>query len=161
MRSTLNAEMLVTPIGVIHSPFQTKDAAPIQGAFVADAVGQIEIFQEYEEGLKDIETFSHLILLYRFDRAGEIKLVRETFLDDTPHGVFASRHPCRPNGLGITIIRLTRRERNVLHAAGIDVLDGTPLIDVKPYIPRFDCFPEASEGWVATKQQRPKPEGRE
>ena len=87
--------------------------------------------------------------------------MRETFLDDTPHGVFASRHPCRPNGLGITIIRLTRRERNVLHAAGIDVLDGTPLIDVKPYIPRFDCFPEASEGWVATKQQRPKPEGRE
>lgn len=151
----------LTPIGVIHSLFQTKDAAPIQGAFVADVVGQVELFPEYEDGLKDIETFSHLMLMYRFDRAGEIKLVRETFLDDTPHGVFASRHPCRPNGLGITIVRLTRRERNVLHVAGIDVLDGTPLIDVKPYIPRFDCFPNASEGWVATKQQRPKPEGRE
>ncbi len=152
---------VLTPIGVIHSPFQTKDAAPIQGAFAADAVGQVELFPEYEDGLKDIETFSHLMLIYRFDRAGAVELVRQTFLDDTPHGVFASRHPCRPNGLGITIVRLTRRERNVLHVAGIDVLDGTPLIDVKPYIPRFDCFPDANEGWVATKQQRQKPKGRE
>ena len=151
----------LTPIGRIHSPFLTKEAAPSQGAFVADASGQVEIFPEYEDGLKDIDTFSHLILIYHFDRAGKIELVRKTFLDDTPHGVFASRHPCRPNGLGLTVVRLIRRERNLLHVAGIDVLDGTPLIDVKPYIHRFDCFSEANDGWTATKPQRPKPEGRE
>ena len=151
----------LSPIGVIHSPFQTKDAAPIQGAFAAEIAGQIELFPEYEAGLKDIELFSHLILMYHFDRSGAIELVRQTFLDDTPHGIFASRHPCRPSGLGLTVVRLTRRERNVLHVAGIDVLDGTPLIDVKPYVPRFDCFPNAHEGWFATKQQRPKPKGRE
>lgn len=152
---------VLTPIGRIHSPFQIKESAPIQGAFVADAAGQIEIFPEYEDGLKDIDTFSHLILIYHFDRAGKIELVRQTFLDDTPHGVFASRHPCRPNGLGLTVVRLMRRERNLLHVAGIDVLDGTPLIDVKPYVHRFDCFPEANDGWTAAKPIRPKPEGRE
>jgi len=111
--------------------------------------------------LKDIDTFSHIILLYLFDRAGEIKLVRPTFLDDEAHGVFASRHPCRPNSLGISVVRLLRRVENILEVEGIDVLDGTPLIDIKPYIPRFDCVPEANEGWVARKQWRPKPPGRE
>jgi tRNA-Thr(GGU) m(6)t(6)A37 methyltransferase TsaA len=88
-------------------------------------------------------------------------LARPTFLDDEPHGVFASRHPCRPNGLGLSVVRLLRREGNILHVGGIDVLDGTPLIDIKPYIPRFDCYPEASEGWITGKELRQKPPGRE
>ena len=150
------------PIGIIHSPYKTKEAAPIQGNFSPEAVGQVEVYPEYEEGLKDIDTFSHIILLYQFDRAGEIKLVRPTFLDDEAHGVFASRHPCRPNGLGLTVVRLLRvSSRNILEVSGIDVLDGTLLIDIKPYVPRFDCFPEASEGWVAPTKERPKPPGRE
>jgi tRNA-Thr(GGU) m(6)t(6)A37 methyltransferase TsaA len=149
------------PIGVIHSPYRTKEAAPIQGIFAQDGHGQVEVFPEYAEGLKDIETFSHIILLYRFDRAGEIKLVRPTFLDDEPHGIFASRHPCRPSGLGLTIVKLLGRSQNVLEVSGIDVLDGTPLIDIKPYIPRFDCFPEANEGWLISKAERSKPPGRE
>jgi tRNA (adenine37-N6)-methyltransferase len=149
------------PIGIIYSPYKSKEAAPIQGNYFPEGQGQVEVFQEYEEGLKDIETFSHIILLYQFDRAGEIKLARQTFLDDEPHGVFASRHPCRPNGIGITVVKLLRRSGNILEVSGIDVLDQTPLIDIKPYIPRFDCFPEANEGWVASKKQRSKPEGRE
>jgi tRNA-Thr(GGU) m(6)t(6)A37 methyltransferase TsaA len=149
------------PIGVIHSPYTTKESCPIQGVDAPEGKGTVEVFLEYVDGLQDIETFSHIILLYQFDRAGEIKLVRPTFLDDEPHGVFASRHPCRPTGLGISVVRLLKRSGNVLEVGGIDVLDGTPIIDIKPYIPRLDCFPEANEGWVAGKPWRPKPSGRE
>lgn len=149
------------PIGIIHSDFKTKEACPIQGAFGPDNRGHIEIFPEYEAGLQDIEGFSHLILIYRFDRAGDVQLVRKTFLDDAAHGIFASRHPCRPSGLGLTIVQLDRRNGNILDISGIDVLDQTPLIDIKPYVPRFDCFPEAREGWIADKKWRPKPSGRE
>lgn len=149
------------PIGTIHTPYKIKEETPIQGTFNQDSKGTVEVFSEFEEGLKDIETFTHIILLYQFDKAGEIKLVRPTFLDDVPHGVFASRHPCRPNGIGLTVARLLARSKNRLEVAGIDVLDGTPLLDIKPYILRFDCFPEASEGWVSHVQVRPKPAGRE
>jgi len=154
-------EYIVTPVGIIRSPFATKDEAPIQGAFVPDAVGQVELFPEYAAGLKDIEGFSHLFLLYRFDRAGEVALARPTFLDDEPHGIFAARHPCRPNGIGLTVVRLLGRYGNILTVAGIDTLDGTPLIDIKPYIPRFDAHPDAASGWFAGKEPRPKPPGRE
>jgi tRNA (adenine37-N6)-methyltransferase len=149
------------PIGIIHSPYHDKEHAPIQGVFAPEAISRVEVFPDFADGLKDIETFSHLILLYLFDKAGEIKLVRETFLDDAPHGIFASRHPCRPNGIGLTVVRLLNRRENVLEVGGLDVLDGTPLIDVKPYIRRFDCFSEATEGWLASLNQRPKPPGRE
>jgi tRNA-Thr(GGU) m(6)t(6)A37 methyltransferase TsaA len=151
----------LVPIGVIHSPFQSKEACPIQPVFAAEAEGGVEVFEEYADGLKDVESFSHLYLLYLFDRSGEIQMVRPTFLDDEPHGIYASRHPCRPNGLGLSIVRLMRREGNILWVSGMDILDGTPLLDIKPYIPRFDCFTAASEGWFKEKQWRPKPEGRE
>jgi tRNA-Thr(GGU) m(6)t(6)A37 methyltransferase TsaA len=151
----------VNPIGIIHSPYTTKEATPIQGSFCPEGRGTVEVFTEYERGLKDIETFSHIILLYQFDRAGEIELVRPTFLDDEPHGIFSSRHPCRPNSIGLTIVKLLSRKDNILEVSGVDVLDGTPLIDIKPYVARFDCHPEASEGWISGKTKRPKPIGRE
>jgi len=151
----------IEPIGVIRSPYKTKDECPIQGAVAPEGKGSIEIFPEYAEGLKDIDSFSHIILLFLFDRAGEVKLARPTFLDDTPHGVFASRHPCRPNGIGYSIVKLERCTGHTLDVSGIDVLDGTPLIDVKPYIPRFDRIDGASDGWTQHKPWRPKPEGRE
>jgi tRNA (adenine37-N6)-methyltransferase len=154
-------EFSVTPVGIIRSPFISKDEAPIQGAFVPDAVGQVELFPEYAAGLKDIEGFTHLFLIYRFDRAGEVELVRPTFLDDEPHGIFATRHPCRPNGIGMTVVRLLGREGAILTVAGIDVLDGTPLLDIKPYVPRFDAHAEAIPGWFAGKEPRDKPAGRE
>ena len=99
--------------------------------------------------------------MYYFDRAGEVKLVRKPFLDDTPHGLFAMRHPCRPNGIGLTIVRLLGREENTLRVAGVDMLDQTPLLDIKPYIPKFDSIGSASNGWLAGREQRGKPRDRE
>lgn len=153
--------MEYNPIGIIHSPHKSKDQCPIQPLYALGAEGQVEIFQQYAEGLKDIESFSHIYLLYLFDRGGEIRLIRSTFLDDQPHGIFASRHPCRPNGIGISIVPLIRREGNILVVKGLDVLDDTPLLDIKPYIPRFDVIDSASNGWVQDMEWRHKPEGRE
>jgi tRNA-Thr(GGU) m(6)t(6)A37 methyltransferase TsaA len=154
-------EFQVRAVGVIHTTHATKEEAPIQGAFHPDAEGKVELLPEFAAGLKDIGLFSHIILIYHFDRAGNVELIRKPFLDDTPHGIFATRHPCRPNGIGISIVRLLGHEGNLLKVGGIDVLDGTPLIDIKPYVPRFDSYPEASEGWFAGKEKREKPPGRE
>ena len=154
-------KMELIPIGIIHTPFATKEACPIQPLYASGAIGRVEVFEEFAAGLKDVEGFSHIYLLYLLDRAGKIELVRETFLDDVPHGIYASRHPCRPNGIGMSIVRLIKREDNILTVEGIDVLDQTPLLDIKPYIPKFDSFESASEGWFAGKQWRPKPAGKE
>jgi tRNA-Thr(GGU) m(6)t(6)A37 methyltransferase TsaA len=161
-RGNLTATTItIKPIGIIHTPFTSKDECPIQPVYAADAAGSVEVFAEFARGLKDIEGFSHIYLLYHFDRAGKIELVRPTFLADEPHGVFASRHPCRPNGIGISIVRLKQRNGNVLMVEGIDVLDNTALLDIKPYVARFDRIETSSEGWIAKTQWRPKPEGRE
>ena len=148
-------------IGTIRTPYKTKQDCPIQPLYTSGVAGRVEVLEQYAEGLKDIETFSHIHLLYLFDRAGAVSLVRSTFLDDTPHGIFASRHPCRPSGIGISIVKLIRREGHVLIVEGVDVLDGTPLLDIKPYLPKYDAIPSASEGWTADKPWRQKPEGRE
>lgn len=154
-------KMNIQPIGKIHTPYKTKQECPIQPAYSSKAEGKVEVFEKYAAGLKDIETFSHLYLLYTFDRAAEIKLVRPTFLDDEPHGIYASRHPCRPNSLGLSIVQLRAAQDNILIVSGVDVLDGTPLLDIKPYMPRFDIIPSASNGWLADRQWRPKPCNRE
>ncbi|MDH3836716.1 MAG: TrmO family methyltransferase, partial [Desulfobacteraceae bacterium] len=110
--------MQVQPIGKIHTPHKTKEECPIQPVYSSEVKGRIEVFEEYAAGLKDIETFSHIYMLYLFDRAGEIQLVRPTFLDDEPHGIYASRHPCRPNGIGMSIVRLKERQDNILLVSG-------------------------------------------
>jgi len=153
--------MQLLPIGRIHTLHMTKEECPIQPAYSSGAEGRIEVFRDYTAGLKDIETFSHIYILYLFDRAGEIKLVRPTFLDDEPHGIYASRHPCRPNGIGMSIVRLIEKQDNILVVSDVDILDGTPLLDIKPYIPRFDTIESASNGWVNGKQWRTKPNNRE
>ena len=151
--------MTFKQIGIIRTPFVTKEECPIQPLYSSRSIGRVEVFQEYEAGLKDIESFSHVYLLYLFDQAGEIILVRETFLDDEPHGIYASRHPCRPNGIGLSVVKLLKRENNGLMVEGVDMLDNTPLLDIKPYIPKFDAIVSASEGWTAGKEWRPKPKG--
>lgn len=153
--------MEISAIGVIHTPFATKEQCPIQPIYAAETVGTVEVFEQFAAGLKDVELFTHIYLLYAFDRAGAVELIRSPFLDDEPHGIFATRHPCRPNGIGMSIVRVLRREGAVLTVEGIDVLDGTPLLDIKPYVPRFDLIAGASEGWIAGKEWRPKPAGRE
>lgn len=153
--------MEIKPIGIIYSPHLTKENCPIQPPYSSESVGRVEVFEEFEPGLKDIETFSHIYLIYFFDRAGSVELVRAPFLDDEPRGVFSTRHPCRPNGIGISIVKLLGREKNVLTVGGIDVLNKTPLLDIKPYVPKFDIIDGASEGWTAGKDWRPKPSGRE
>ena len=153
--------MELNTIGVIRTPFKTKEECPIQPVYAKETAGQVEIFPEFVLGLKDIDMFSHIYLLYSFDRAGKIELVRATFLDDAPHGIYASRHPCRPNNIGMSIVELVSVQNTILTVQGIDVLDKTPLLDIKPYIPTFDCFPGASEGWTADKDWREKPSGRE
>ena len=157
MKKTFEIEQ----IGIIHSPYRTKEDCPIQGCASLDTKGRVEIFTEYKEGLETIETFSHLILFYIFDQAGEIILSRPTFLDASPHGVFASRHPCRPNGIGISIIKLEAVDGNILEISGIDVLDKTPLIDIKPYVPKFDFRENVSNGWTENLAIGTKPPGRE
>jgi tRNA-Thr(GGU) m(6)t(6)A37 methyltransferase TsaA len=136
------------PIGVIHSPFKRAKGTPIQGAFAPAAEGVVEVFAEFAEGLRDLELFSHVYLLYQFHQAGSVSLTVVPFLDDREHGVFATRAPSRPNGIGLSIVRVLGRDGRRIRAAQLDVLDGTPLLDIKPYVPRFDCRPSASSGWL-------------
>ena len=135
-------------IGMIFSDHQHPEETPIQPDFARDCIGRLELYAEYAEGLKDIEGFSHLILLYVFHQAQDAPLVITPFLDDVPRGIFATRHPGRPNHIGLSVVRLLRREGAVLHIAEVDILDQTPLIDIKPYVPRFDAPEGASGGWT-------------
>lgn len=159
----MSNEFKVKAIGVVRSPFQNKDQAPIQGAFAPEAKGSLEILPEYREGLKDLDGFERVHIIYFFDRAGEVKMVRSTFLSDQEHGLFSSRHPCRPSGIGMTVAKLLKvdKEAGVVEISGVDTLDGTPLLDIKPYIPKFDSFPDSVDGWFKNAENRPKPQGRE
>jgi tRNA-Thr(GGU) m(6)t(6)A37 methyltransferase TsaA len=137
------------PIGVAHTPFKKVEGMPIQPAGAAGVQGTIEILPEFSKGLHDLEGFSHLILLYHFHQVQEASLTVTPFLDNRPHGVFATRAPKRPNPIGLSIVRLLRREGNILHVENVDLLDGTPVLDVKPYVPEFDHHPVERVGWLA------------
>ena len=138
------------PIGVIHSPFQTIEGMPIQPAGAAGVEGSVEVWQEFAAGLQDLEGFSHIILLYHFHRVKEARLVVTPFMDTEPRGVFATRAPKRPNPIGLSVVRLVGREENVLHIENVDILDSTPLLDLKPYVPAFDAPGVHRTGWLET-----------
>jgi tRNA-Thr(GGU) m(6)t(6)A37 methyltransferase TsaA len=140
-------EIVLRPIGVIRSPHTVPEDTPIQPVFAEGVRGRVELEPEFEEGLKDIEGFSHIYLIFSFDRAGEPRLSVTPYLGDEERGVFATRSPRRPNGLGISLVRLVGREGTVLHIEDVDVLDGTPLLDIKPYIGRYDSREDARSGW--------------
>jgi tRNA-Thr(GGU) m(6)t(6)A37 methyltransferase TsaA len=144
-------EIIYHPIGVIHSNFQAKENMPIQASFAKDAAGYIEIFDDYVEGLKDLEQFSHLILTYHFHLSKGYDLVAKPFLDENKHGVFAIRSPRRPNPIGVSIVRLEGIEGNILHISEVDIIDGTPLLDIKPYIPDFDSRSDVKTGWYENR----------
>jgi tRNA-Thr(GGU) m(6)t(6)A37 methyltransferase TsaA len=136
------------PIGIIHSPFTEISGMPIQPNGARGIPGTVEIFREYKAGLRDITGFSHLFLLYAFHRCVSFSLTVTPFLDSNPHGVFATRAPKRPNAIGLSIVRLREVKETTLSVEDIDILDGTPLLDVKPYVPVFDAYPEAVSGWL-------------
>ncbi|MBN1659816.1 MAG: tRNA (N6-threonylcarbamoyladenosine(37)-N6)-methyltransferase TrmO [Anaerolineae bacterium] len=135
-------------IGTIHSPFSGIEGMPIQPPGAAGVPGCVEVDPEWVEGLRDLDGFSHVILLYHFHQAGECRLTVTPFLDAVPHGVFATRAPRRPNPIGLSVVRLLSVEGSTLHVEGIDVLDGTPLLDVKPYVPEFDHPLVERLGWL-------------
>ena len=146
------AEFLMRPIGRIRSPFTDKAQTPIQSAR-SPALGQVEVLPEFAEGLQDLEGFSHVILLYVFHESEGYALRVRPLLDDQEHGLFATRYPARPNPIGLSIVRLVSRLGNVLAIEGVDVLDGTPLLDIKPYVPDFDAPGNTRVGWYETRSR--------
>ncbi len=142
----VNSVMCV-PIGVIHSDHAEAGRTPIQPVYAKGCKGRIEVFPEYADGLRDIEGFSHLYLIYHFHRAEPARLIVKPFLQDVEHGLFATRAPCRPNAIGLSVVRLERRDGNLLYVDGVDILDGTPLLDIKPYTAKFDRFDTDRNGW--------------
>ena len=136
------------PIGIIHSPFTDITGMPIQPNGARGIRGTIGIHAEYAEGLRDIEGFSHLFLIYVFHCCPSFQLTVTPFLDTTPRGVFATRAPRRPNAIGLSIVRLIEVKGSTLFIEDVDILDGTPLLDLKPYVPSFDSYPDASSGWL-------------
>lgn len=134
------------PIGIIHSPFHRKSETPIQPTR-SNAKGWVKVHEEFAGGLQDIEGFSHLILLYAFHCSSGYQLRVIPFLDDQERGLFSTRYPCRPNPIGLSIVELLVRQENRLIIGGVDVLDGTPLLDIKPYVPDFDWRVDVRTGW--------------
>jgi tRNA-Thr(GGU) m(6)t(6)A37 methyltransferase TsaA len=148
----LPEEIVLKPIGIIRSPFTRLEGMPIQPCGADGVVGRIEVFPEYQPGLLDLEGFSHITLLYHFHRSQGYDLQTRPFLDDRPHGVFATRAPRRPSGLGLSVVKLTGIENGVLMVENIDVLDETPLLDIKPFVPDFDSPDGCRTGWIEQSQ---------
>jgi tRNA-Thr(GGU) m(6)t(6)A37 methyltransferase TsaA len=136
------------PIGIIHSPFMEPEGMPIQPAGAASVKGTVEVFEDYHRGLKNLDGFSHVILLYHFHRSHSFNLHIVPFLDSESRGLFATRAPNRPNPIGISVVQLDKIEDGVMHIQNVDILDGTPLLDIKPYVPAFDGQTEVRTGWL-------------
>ena len=134
-------------IGIINTPHQETEKTPVQPVYSKGIKGTVLIYPEYAEGLKDLEGFSHIYLLYHFHKVEKCKLIVKPFLQDVERGIFSIRAPYRPNPIGISIVRLMEKQDNVLHIEDVDILDGTPLIDIKPYTAKFDLMENIRSGW--------------
>ncbi len=153
-------QITYTPIGIIHSPFKEPKGTPIQPPGARGVAGSVELFPEYVEGLKDLGGFSHIILIYHFHLAKRPSLLVKPFMDDEPHGIFAIRAPSRPNPVGISVVRLVKVEENILHVEDMDIIDGTPLLDIKPFVPELDPPEVERRGWLE-KNVRKLPSSRD
>ncbi len=143
--------IVLEPIGIIHTPFKTREGMPIQSIGAKGVKGRIELNEEFVPGLADLEGFSHIILVYYFHKSIGYELLTRPFLDNVPRGVFATRAPKRPNAIGLSVVRNIKIEENIIHIENIDILDGTPLLDIKPYIPDFDVHKTEKFGWIERK----------
>jgi len=140
-------EFRISPIGVIHTPFATSDQVPIQPAFSVTA-GEALVNEEYVDGLESLDGFSHIILLYWFHKVKPPQMMVRPYLDNRERGLFATRAPSRPNPIGLSVVELIRIKRDKIVFRGADMLDGTPLLDIKPYVPGFDEISNARVGWL-------------
>ncbi len=145
-------KITMMPIGIIKTRFETKANIPIQPTSGIGEQGNIEIFDEYLPALEGLDSFSHIILLYYFHKADNLKLKARPFMDETERGIFSIRAPIRPNKIGMSIVRLIKIEKNVLLVEDIDILNNTPLLDIKPYVPEFDIKADANSGWISKSQ---------
>jgi tRNA (adenine37-N6)-methyltransferase len=136
-------------IGIIHTPFLDAEGMPIQATAAVGVPGRIEIDGDLVEGLADLDGFSHLILLYHLHRVTASRLSVTPFLDDRPHGIFATRSPARPNPIGLSTVRLIAITGSTIDVEDVDMVDGTPLLDIKPYVPAFDARDDVRVGWFA------------
>lgn len=140
--------IIMHPIGIIRSPYKEPKDIPIQGIFKPDVEARVEVKDQYRSALKDLEDFSHAILLYYFHKSTTEHLQGRPFLEDDEHGIFAIRSPHRPNHIGFSIVKVRSIEGNILHFSEVDILDGTPLLDIKPYVKYFDSRDDVVSGWV-------------
>lgn len=148
-------------IGVIRTPFKEQPGTPIQGVYSEGAEGKIELFPEYVDGLQDVSGFDRVWLVYWMDRSAKAKLKVMPYRDTQERGVFATRAPSRPNPIGLSCVRVTGVSGNVISIRDVDMLDGTPLLDIKPYMPEFDSYPESKAGWFDEKRDaRTQADGR-
>jgi len=147
-------EIIYKPIGIIHSLFKDVKGMPIQTTAAQGIAGTIEIEPDYAGGLKDIEGFSHIILVYHFHLSEGYSLEVRPFMDDHLRGVFATRAPRRPNPIGLSVVRLVKVEGSTLHIEDVDIADGTPLLDIKPYVPEFDIREVERTGWLSEKANK-------
>jgi len=148
-----SGELVYKVIGIIHSPFKRNVGIPIQPT-ASQAEGWVEVYKEYEDGLEGIEEFSHIILIYHFHLIKKAKLKVVPYMDTKPKGVFATRAPSRPNPIGISTVKLLKREGNILHIKNVDIVDSTPLLDIKPYVPQFGD--DIRIGWLEDRINRLK-----
>jgi len=142
------------PIGIIHSPFKKPQGTPIQPSAAAGVEATVEIFAKFIEGLEDLEGFSHIFLIYHCHLAKNFSLRVKPFLDDNQHGLFATRAPSRPNSIGISVVRLMEIREGILRVKDIDVIDQTPLLDIKPYVPEFDVRAVEKTGWIENRSAK-------
>lgn len=135
------------PIGIIHTPFMELEGMPIQPPGAANVKGTVEVFENFRSGLKDLDGFSHIILLYHFHHSHGFNLHVVPFLDSEERGLFATRAPKRPNPIGLSVVQLDKIKEGTLFIRNVDILDGTPLLDIKPYVPEFDAQEKVRTGW--------------
>lgn len=142
-----------TPLGIIHTPFKTVENIPIQPAVRKDIEGRIEVFNEYKEGLSDLDGFSHIYIIFYLHKSRSYKLKVVPFLDTVERGIFSTRSPSRPNPIGLSVVEIVSVKDNIINIKGIDMLDGTPLIDIKPYVPEFESAENIRKGWLEGKEK--------
>ncbi|MFP4655660.1 MAG: tRNA (N6-threonylcarbamoyladenosine(37)-N6)-methyltransferase TrmO [Methanohalobium sp.] len=143
-------EITYQPIGIIHTGFKEQEGVPIQPAGAKGVEGYVEVYSEYEQGLKDLEGFSHVYLVYHFHLSSDYSLIVKPFMDSKEHGLFATRAPKRPNPIGISIVRVVSVVKNIIYIKDVDIVDGTPLLDIKPYVPEMGVgdYEDVKIGWL-------------